>query len=216
MPLAGQLLAKGIFMWDAEERQTDRYGRFYMDEVSFNGDGRSVVTMHFDAIRPLLGKRVRLYAVVFETRPSGHLGDMFHRITPTRPEVGEVVELGVGLLDSGTNWNGDPDLGLIPDDGRTKWWIDPHKLFRLHDQTVAIFGLETDEPFTPSAYPEQVDPSDVMISLGDGDVQVKVADPTASFHIDPTVERIPGMPGAFSVRQPSMVGNPGERFKPRR
>ena len=66
------------------------------------------------------------------------------------PDVGEVVDLGVGTIAIQPSWEASGvAVALRPDDGRADFWIDPRKLYRLHDQTVELFAEPTDEPADP-------------------------------------------------------------------
>lgn len=68
-------LATGIFMWNAPERRTDRYGGFYAGTQTYGGESPSIpVTYNHDAIKALRGKRVRVLIKVIEHRESGHVG----------------------------------------------------------------------------------------------------------------------------------------------
>lgn len=134
-------IGTGIFGWSGAERRSNRYGAVHL------GAENESVKMKDIIDRPRLlrfaGKRVRIECVVLETRESGHIGDLFLGIYPSTPEVGERVELGVGTLGLiDPDWDGLPSFVLRPDDGRADLWIDPCKLYRLHDQTVEMLMEE--------------------------------------------------------------------------
>jgi hypothetical protein len=76
----------------------------------------------------------RLIAVVRKVREVAHIGDLFHRVFPIKPEVGEMVILGEGTLRFEGN-----GVGLLPDDGRTTLWLNIPALYRVHNQTVTLF-----------------------------------------------------------------------------
>lgn len=138
------MIGYGIFAWGGEERRSDRYGSVVLNGENFNCDAEVKSFVNAEAVSELVAKRVRLTAKVMETRQSGHIGDVFLGIRPTTPEVGEAIELGVGILGVGEAW--EPSLTKIllePEDGRQVFWMDPHLLYRLHDQTVELYAEET-------------------------------------------------------------------------
>jgi hypothetical protein len=142
-----QAIASGIFHWYKEERTEDRYGRFYVTHSTDRVQGR--VAFDETRMRALVGKRVRILCEVVEARKSGHVGDLYHKIFPTTPNKGEVVDLGVGIFNvvEGPP-EGSPQFSLEPTDGRKVFWMDPHKLYRLHDQTVRVFVHPTTDEFS--------------------------------------------------------------------
>jgi len=81
-----------------------------------------------------------LIAIVKETRPSGHVGDFFRGLQPSTPKIGERIELGTGTI----FYDDHETIGLRPDDGRDRDWLDPRKLYRLHDQTVELYFVATE------------------------------------------------------------------------
>lgn len=127
----------GIFSWPAPERRSDRYGLILISDTNYDGDASSPFELDGAAIQALSGQTCNIKVTVLETRKSGHLGDLFRSIYPTKPEVGEVINLGIGGLFA--EW---VDtffcFGLKPADGRPDDWFDPKKLYRLHDQTVKV------------------------------------------------------------------------------
>jgi hypothetical protein len=147
-----QKLAHGVFTWSGSERRSDRYGSFILLAEPYGAPPVTVPTYDAALASRLNGKRVRIVVKVVETRRSGHIGDRFLNIYPTTPEVGEHVELGVGIFSTQPD-EGDPRVTsttLAPSDGRETFWIDPRKLYWLHDQTVDVFVEETDDEFTPA------------------------------------------------------------------
>lgn len=54
--------------------------------------------------------------------------------------MGEIVDLGVGeIFVTSQDWGaGKVGIGIKPADGRETDWLDPRKLYRLHDQTVEV------------------------------------------------------------------------------
>jgi hypothetical protein len=129
--------ARGIFNWPAGERRSDRYGMIGVYDANYDGTARCKPSFDVAALRAMAGQRATISATVVETRDSGHIGDLFRGIYPSRPQVGQVFDLGVGelLIDS---IEGQTVFGLSPDDGRDVDWFDPHTLYQLHDQTVEL------------------------------------------------------------------------------
>jgi len=201
------LVATGIFMWEGLERRSDRYGRFYACSSTLNGNVEVQPTFEVEAAEALNGKRVRITVEVVSARESGHVGDMFHGISPMKPKKGDVIDLGVGIFDVGRNYNNDPDIGLRPNDGRSAWWINPNQLYKLHDQTVNVFVEETQDEFTPSAFPGAVS-EDEAISNGDGSFQTK--GDAMNMTILPQMERLGE--GLFAFTTPGMGSPKGEIF----
>jgi hypothetical protein len=195
----GTKIASGVFSWGGEERRTRRYGLVGVDEANFDRNERCGVVLDKPAIKAFARKKVRMWAVVTKVRKSGHIGDMFLRILPETPEVGERVDLGVGIFTSDhADWSykdGTPVqvFGLKPGDGRATLWMDPHKLYRLHDQTVDVFVEETTDADHPVPV-IQVHEQDGAISTGDGYFQVAGPMPT---RVRPHIERVEGLKGAF-------------------
>jgi hypothetical protein len=173
-----QKLGHGVFEWDGSERRSDRYGSFFLDAKAPEG---LEAKCSYDMLlaEKLEGKRVHIVAVVIATCTSTHIGDMFLKIKPSTPEVGEVVDLGVGVFHcEPCVWDRKLfSVSLIPDDKRKTFWFDPRKLYRLHDQTVDVFVEETRAAF--SAVPDVyvVDTDAAMVSTGDGNFQTKHVEP---------------------------------------
>lgn len=125
---ATETIASGTLNWRGAERRTDRYGAICLMDP---------LRMDEAAIEALAGRRVTIRATVLEARKSRHIGDLFRGIRPTTPTVGEVVDLGAGeFFTERDQWG--LTFGLLPDDGRDTDWFDPRKLYRLHDQVVAL------------------------------------------------------------------------------
>ena len=202
-------IGRGVFSWDSTERRSNRYGSFHLADRPYDGEDREEVALDIQACRDLCGKRVHLVADVVATRESGHIGDVFLGIYPSKPQPGERIDLGVGVLDLTPSWEeGSYDIVLKPEDGRAELWIDPRQLYRLHDQTVNIHVEETDAPCTPMA--DLTPPKDGVILDKDGDFQIKthgkVLPDGASVKILPKIERLGD--GMFSVSS----GQAGERY----
>jgi hypothetical protein len=86
---------------------------------------------------------------------------------------------------------------LVPADGRGMLWLDPRKLYRLHDQTVELFVEETADDFSPKPELCEKVSKDEVLSTGDGFMQVKGEDPR---QVLPSVESLGG--GMFVVTAP--------------
>jgi hypothetical protein len=129
--------ASGIFDWPRGERVSDRYGMIGLTISDYGKTVTETVKLDRAGLEGLRRQRVHITARVLAARDSGHIGDMFRGIFPSRPEVGEVVDLGEGKLMVG-DVDGWLVFGLVPDDGRDSDWFDPRKLYRLHDQTVEL------------------------------------------------------------------------------
>jgi hypothetical protein len=160
-----QMLAHGVFTWSGSERRSDRYGSFILLAEPYGASPVTVPTYDTALAQKLSGKRVRIVVTVVETRRSGHIGDRFLNIYPTTPEVGEQIELGVGIFSTQPD-EGDPKITstiLAPGDGREAFWLDPRKLYRLHDQTVDVFVEETDAEFTPAPDLKASEPGLVVV-----------------------------------------------------
>ncbi len=159
----------GIFMWGPRERQTQRYGVFYLTARTYDDK----VSSNLDFPRALEGRRVRVYAVVTESRNSGHAGDRAIGVYPSRPEVGERVEIGVGRLGESRRAEGEVAVVLQPADGRAHFWCDPRPWYRLHDQTVDLYVEETNEAFSPAPPFAPIDADGLMVfANGDGSFQI--------------------------------------------
>ena len=198
-------LGQGIFSWIGGERRSNRYGFVCLDTVDFNNTTK--VTVEFDeaAAAGLESKRVKLSAKVIETRDSGHVGDLSLNIIPERPEVGEIVELGVGnFVVNPPAWDeASTQVGLMPEDGRQQLWIDPRRLYRLHDQTVELLAEETQEAFSPDPLKELGEVKQEAISVGGGALQFKTLDnplSESSVRVLPVFERLGD--GLFSITSP--------------
>lgn len=121
-------IGTGVLDWDRGERISDRYGSVRL----FDQPGPRKLPVGLRQENG--GKHGRLVAVVRETRDSAHIGDLFHGVFPSKPNVGEMILLGEGIL-----FFQDDAVGLVPDDGRETLWLDIRALYRLHSQTVTLF-----------------------------------------------------------------------------
>lgn len=201
-------IGTGIISWDGAERRSDRYGVIALVDATYDDTVSCEVLIDLNNLANLKGRRVRLKARVLESRKSGHLGDMTHKIYPTQPDVGEEVDLGVGVLQTRPAEFAAVQIALEPGDGREKFWIDPHKLYRLHDQTVALSADETDEDFSP---PPDIRPgAHEAVATGESDNSVQVKGPMPKSLL-PDVQRLGH--GMFMFSPPEMVA--GKRLKTR-
>jgi hypothetical protein len=112
-------LGTGVLDWEREERISDRYGVVKL----FDQPG---LVKQPIMLRRFKAEHGRLVAVVREARDFPHIGDLFHRVSPSKPEPGERIVLGEGTL-----FFDDDGVGLIPDDGRETLWLDIRALYRL-------------------------------------------------------------------------------------
>lgn len=132
-------LGTGRLSWCSSERRCDRYGAVYL---MADGDSLTTPSGYVRPTKPPVGRRGRLVAEVVETRRSTHGGDVFHGIFPETPKVGERIVLGEGELFVEPTSYGATAVGLRPDDGRLRWWLDPRALYRAHEQTVRLYFEE--------------------------------------------------------------------------
>lgn len=188
----------GIFTWDGRERRTDRYGAVMLASENYDRTARCSASADQQALQRMTGQRVRLWARVRESRESGHVGDLFLNIFPSRPEVNEEVVLGVGILRTLPSSYSVLHVALEPRDGRQIFWIDPHKLYRLHDQTVELHCEETQADFTPA--PDVKPAAEGSIAVDSQDIQCKGPLPT---RILSDVESFGG--GLFRLSLPEMA-----------
>lgn len=141
-------LGTGQLNWCATERRSDRYGTvgLWVDANPAIPDSKQERIPWNDEIYDAVGRFGYLYAYVIETRPSEHIGDLYHGIFPEEPEVDERIDLGPGELITvpADNPNAPPYVGLRPQDDRETWWLHPHSLYRLHQQTVRLCFAEED------------------------------------------------------------------------
>lgn len=200
-------IASGIFVWGMSERRSNRYGYIGCTHETYDNDVHTNVYLNED-FHKLLGKRVRMTCVVKEARKSGHCGDMFLKIFPSMPEVGTEFVLGYGIFDweQNVDWDGDC-FGLIPMDGREKFWMDPRTLYQLHDQTVEIYVTESSADPLPVYVPNEYDSS---IAIGTGD-SLQWKGERAKVTVVPNITKIDDIDGCFLVEPPN--GELGKTFK---
>ncbi len=203
--------AHGIFMWQGTERRTARYGFFYPSDSNFDGDAHAEATADLVLLGEYLDQRVKVTVVVVENRTSGHLGDRFMDppLMPTTPEVGESIEF-VGILHpmqerySPCGWS----FGIKPSERREKFWMDPAKWYRLHDQTCDFYIELTDEPDSPLTTLKETDDTHGAISNGDGSFQYRGTH--CPKFIEPKITKI--SEDTMLITPPTAHGNVGERF----
>lgn len=174
----------GIFSWCASERQSGRYGAFYLACSDFRATVHRDVHLDLPALHALEGIHVRITVQVTESRPSGHGGDLFLQVFPgDPPAVGTTVKLAVGrlvLLDhTGFSRDDHPTqtgIGIAPSDGRRQLWLNPSLLYRLHDQTVELTIRPTSEPESPpSPLIDRTIEDGVMVNLDGESLQTRGA-----------------------------------------
>lgn len=171
MPTIGH----GIISWDGYERRSRRYGSLYLDSKNVDENTSAEVSIDLDALAALKGQRVCITCTIVADRESGHAGDCALGISPVRPQRGDIIEVGVGILDlAPCPWSaGGMAIMLRPTDGRTELWIDPRALYKLHDQTVEVDIEQTDRPDSP--VPDLTFAPPGAWSNGDGSIQVSGA-----------------------------------------
>jgi hypothetical protein len=189
----------GVFGWPASERRSNRYGAIHLSDRPYEKPAVTKVEIDRPALYALNGLRVRTMCKVVETRTSGHVGDLFLGIYPSTPEVGEEVDLGAGLLTVRPSYDEWPDFVFLPKEPRPELWLDPRKLYRLHD-------------FTPMAeLPANNEES--AISAGDGYLQFKEKEGKEVVSVLPKIEDLGE--GMLLVTSPG-AGKIGERFPVKR
>lgn len=124
-------IGTGVLDWDRTERISDRYGSVML----LDKPQSSSKPLQLD--RSNEGKHGRLVAVVRETRKSDHIGDFFHQVFPSRPQINDMIVLGKGTLFFSSD-----RVGVVPEDDRKTRWLDIHALYRVHGQTVTLFFEE--------------------------------------------------------------------------
>ncbi|MEV5279651.1 hypothetical protein ACFYMW_25295 [Streptomyces sp. NPDC006692] len=123
-------LGVGVLSWTSFERQSDRYGAVHLsyglpDAASFEAAPT--------------GKHGRLSAIIIETRPSIHLGDLARGLLPSKMEADEEIVFGEGELFTEPLGRGNAQtIGVKPSDGRSDDWLDPSALYRCHNQVVRL------------------------------------------------------------------------------
>ena len=137
-------LGEGVLTWRASERRSDRYGSVHLIAEGLNSFSTGpAVSLVLPAAQGLDGRRGELVAVVKKTRESTHIGDLFHKVFPSTPEVGQIIVFGKGSFFAIGAPDGGLAVGLRPDDGRVTMWLNIHALYRAHEQSVELYFWET-------------------------------------------------------------------------
>lgn len=144
-------IGEGVLTWSRSERVSDRYGSVYLisegQDSLTPGPARSLVNR--EVADRLIGKTGELVAVVTGTRDSTHIGDFFHGLHPSTPEVGEIIVLGTGMFFVEPAPQGGAQVGLSPAPDSPErpngWWLDASRLYRAHEQTVQLFFGEAEK-----------------------------------------------------------------------
>ena len=133
------LLAFGVLSWFRSERVSDRYGSVSVyNEDSMGTHLIDNSKINLDEVEKFTGKKGKLICEVLDTRESTHIGDMFHGFFPKTPQVGQKFTLGEGTLFS-EQIDDQKAVGVEPEDGRNAFWLDPKKLYNVHEQTVNLY-----------------------------------------------------------------------------
>ena len=127
------ILGIGRLNWRRHERIGDRYGSVCL--MHENDEGT------FDL--PKYEGFGKLIATIKENRDSTHIGDLYHGFLPEKPEIGEIIYLGEGMIFYDRDEYGDM-VGLKPGDNRETFWLSPKALYRCHEQTVEL-SFQTSE-----------------------------------------------------------------------
>lgn len=132
------ILGTGALNWHADERRTDRYGTVHLNHnpsVVYHDDA-APDRERFDTAP--VGVHGRLVAVIVDTRPTSHIGDLARGVAPQPAPGGAEITLGAGSLFVEASRYGNTEIGVCPDDGRDHAWLDPVALYRCHDQIVRL------------------------------------------------------------------------------
>lgn len=131
-------------MWHRHERVSDRYGMVYLMEEGQTSLTKGGAESLIAPIHGLEGRWGKMVAVPYETRISTHIGDFARGISPSRPDVGEHIELGEGYLFYHRHEGVEGVMvGLCPRHPRSSDWLNPQSLYRAHEQSVELFFEET-------------------------------------------------------------------------
>lgn len=134
------IIGVGRLTWDANERRTDRYGAVYLMRDGDSTWRKTPPLTPLSIPLSLAGSRVRLIAKVIEARESTHIGDLFHGVFPRKPKVGDLIELGDGLISLGKNCEGSDTVVLTPVPFRERFWMSIRGLYDAHEQTVELIA----------------------------------------------------------------------------
>jgi hypothetical protein len=127
------VLGEGQLSWNGSERRSDRYGA-----VGLYSDADWKVCANSQPLHCQIysGTRGVLRAVVLETQDADHCGDLTHGWHVGGAKVGDVYELGEGVLFF--DHEGGEKVGVRPEDGRDTLWLDGPNLYKCHSQTVRL------------------------------------------------------------------------------
>jgi hypothetical protein len=133
-------LGTGVLTWTPYERQSDRYGSVYLIKEGGHSLADGPWPSLIDEATALAfdGLNGELIAVVKIARESTHIGDLFHGVSPRKPEVGQIIVLGKGMLFRAPAPQGGIGVGLYPADRRATQWLDMRALYDAHEQTVDL------------------------------------------------------------------------------
>ncbi len=210
------LIATGVLGWSKYERQSKEYGFIGIEKDGYNKAKCEKPFFDETTIKSLVGQRVRLIAVVTETRDSEHVGDMFlffpgteDHVKPTRPNVGDKIEIGVGVLQIKRDDQFENTMFGVDSTGK-KFQMDPVALYKLHDQTVNVFIEKTDDPVSPPTRLIWEKGDKIGRGAGDNYIQMNmVVDENDTIKITPKTESLGG--GCFAFHPPT--GEVGEKLE---
>jgi hypothetical protein len=132
-------IGTGPLTWPRMERVTDRYGSVFFHATSSTDEPLDPVDCDPAGFKEHIGKKGKLVAEVINARESSHIGDLTHGFFPSKPDVGEKIELGEGELFYEFQDHQYHAVGLLPEDGRKTFWMTPQNLYRAHEQTVILW-----------------------------------------------------------------------------
>lgn len=140
-------IARGYLSWGRHERVADRYGCIVLGQ---DPDFNRVVEWP-EAIQDLEGTPGRMTFEITETRPSEHIGDLFHGVVPIEAEVGSVVELGDGYFFVGESGSWAKGVGVRPLSGESTLWMSLKGLYTAHEQEgILRFEPRPEDQLAPS------------------------------------------------------------------
>ena len=148
-------IGQGTITWDGYERRSDRYGTVALCSTQYKGGDVGSWELDVETIKAHLGTEGVLLAIPTKTRQSDHAGDRRRKIFPSIPVIGEEIPLGQGVLFMEPNHGGwgSESVGVEPTDGRTRDFMNPKALYRVHEQTVELYFIPGGEmpPYEPGA-----------------------------------------------------------------
>jgi len=115
-------LGEGALSWNSLERRGGRYGTVMFCAASSIEVPLGPYNLDESQVASLVGHAGTLAVRVVETRESSHVGDLFMKIAPRVPQVGQVITLGNGKLfvdGSSAEWEGcSTSVGVEPSSER--------------------------------------------------------------------------------------------------